>query len=199
MNIDLLFTETGEAGLIASENPVQKAIGVVLDTETGMLTAEYADMNYTEYNIPVEPEYFATLDGLQQIHLGAIKNGNISQAYQVPLMFSDDPYRGEQMGRVPQLPNPLMAFEIFVKSCIVGQPVHREDLGDESAMGCILGDAVPSSLQFAPHLARRLGMEASPKAQPSLNLGPAAPGLGLGSSGSAPPPRNTDPRRRDDQ
>lgn len=198
MNIDLLFTETGEAGLIASENPIQKAIGIVLDTQTGILTAEYADMDYTEYNIPVEADYFAALDQIQTIHLGAIKNGNISQAYQIPLLFSDDPYRTAQMGQTPQRPNPLMAFEFFVKSCIAGQPVHRQDLGDENAMGCILGDAIPSSLQFAPHLARRLGMEASPKANPALNLGPSAPGLGLGSGGAAPPPRNTDPRKRDE-
>ncbi|MGH1398117.1 MAG: hypothetical protein ACRBCT_02780 [Alphaproteobacteria bacterium] len=198
MNIDLLFTENGEAGLIASENPVQKAIGIVLDTQSGMLTAEYADMDYTEYNIPVEAEYLAALDGLQAIHFGAVKEGNISQAYQVPLLFSDDPYRTEHMARAPQHPHPLMAFEGFVKSCVAGQPVNRADLGDESMMGCILGDAVPSSLQFAPHLARRLGMEASPKAAPALNLGPSAPGLGGGGGAASPPPRNTDPRRRDE-
>ena len=47
-------------------------------------------------------------------------------------------------------------------------------------MGCILGDASPSALQFAPHLARRVAMEASPQAAPS---GPSGPGLGGGGGG----------------
>ena len=203
MNIDLLFTETGEAGLIASENPVKKTIGITFDTQTGTMTAEYADMDFLELNIPVEEAFFEALDRNQQIHIGAVKNGNISQAYQVPFMFLDDPYRTEGMKKIQQLPNPLQAFEFFVKSCVAGQPVHRDDLGDEGAMGCVLGDSVPSSLQFAPHLARRHQMEAGPKAMPSLNLGPSAPGLGLGSSGGAASPRGTGnttpPKKNDDQ
>lgn len=202
MNIDLLFTETGEAGLICNENPVKKAIGLVFDTQTGILTAEYADMDFLEFNIPVEAEYFEALDHNQQIHIGAVKEGNISQAYQVPFMFLDDPYRTQNMKNVPQLPNPLQSFEFFVKSCVAGQPVYRDDLGDEDTTGCVLGDAIPSSLQFAPHLARRVQMEAGPKAMPSLNLGPSAPGLGGGGGGGGLPPRGTGnttpPKKRDD-
>ncbi len=202
MNIDLLFTQDGQAGLICNENPMKKAIGIVFDTQTGLITAEYADMDFTEFNIPVEVSFFEALDRNPQIHIGAVKNGNISQAYQVPFMFLDDPYRTEMIGKTPQLPNPLQAFEFFVKHCVTGQPVHRDDLGDEGAMGCVLGDAVPSALQFAPHLARRHAMEAAPKAMPTLNMGPSAPGLGLGSSGAATPPRgtgnSTPPRKRDE-
>lgn len=201
MNIDLLFTETGEAGLICNENPVKKAIGMTFDTQSGSLTAEYADMDFLELNIPVEVAFFEALDRNQHIHIGAVKDGNISQAYQVPFMFLDDPYRTQNMQSAPQLPNPLQAFEFFVKSCIAGQPVHRADLGDEAASGCVLGDAIPSSLQFAPHLARRVQMEAGPKAMPSLNLGPSAPGLGGGGGGGAQIPRgtgNSDPRKTDE-
>ncbi len=184
MNIDLLFTGQGEAGLICSENLLKKAAGIVFDTQTGVLTVEYADMDFMEFNIPVEPDYFEALDQNAQIHVGAVKNGKISQAYQIPFMFLDDPYRMEAFKNIRQPSNPLVAFERFVKTCVAGQPVHREDLGNEDAMGCILGDAVPSALEFAPHLARRHQMEAAPKAAPNLNLGPSAPGLGLGSSGS---------------
>lgn len=181
MNIDLLFTAQGEAGLISSENQVKKVAGVVFDTQTGLVTLEYVDMDFLELNIPVEKEFNATLDMCPQIHIGAIKDGNIAQAYQVPFMFLDDPYRTEAFQSVRQPPNPLEAFNYFVKTTVFGQPVHREDLGDESAMGCVLGDAVPSALQFAPHLARRHQMEIAPKAAPGLN----APGLGLGGSGSS--------------
>lgn len=185
MDIDLLFTETGECGLLIDQNLVKKAVGIVLDTETGLLSLEYNDMDYLEFNIPVDPEFFPWMDRLQQIHIGAIKDGSISQAYQIPLMFGDDPYRGEAYGRVQQPRNPLAAFEYFVKACISGQPVHREDLDDDTKMGCILGDATPGSLQFAPHLARRHAMEVTPKAAPS-GPGPSGPGLG-GPGGSSRP------------
>lgn len=181
MDIDLLFTEHGECGLLCNKNLVTKAIGAVLDTETGLFTLEFNDMDYLEFNIPVDPEHFPWLERAQQIHIGAIMEGEISQAYQVPLMFLDDPYRTEAYGRTKQLPNPLAAFGYFVKSCVTGQPVHRDDLGDEDKMGCILGDATPGSLAFAPHLARRHSMEVAPKAAPS-GPGPSGPGLG-GSSG----------------
>ncbi len=178
MNIDLLLTEKGEAGLIAGENFIQKIAGVVLDTQTGLFTFEFADMDYMDLNIPVDPYYFQHLDLNPLIHIGAVVNGNIAQAYQAPLMFSDDPYRNQNAK--PKIPdNPLMAFGYFLKNCIAGQPVHREDLGDEEAMGCILGDASPASLQFAPHLARRHQLEAKPTIAP-VN----APGMGLGGSSS---------------
>lgn len=183
MNIDLLFTAQGEAGLIASENFVQKIAGVVFDSESGLLTLEYIDMDFLELNIPIEEEFNATLDMCPQIHIGAIKDANIAQAYQVPFMFLDDPYRGEALRHMQQPNNPLEAFNYFVKATVFGQPVHRTDLGDESAMGCVLGDAVPSALQFAPHLARRHQMEIAPKAAPS-GPGPSAPGLGGGGGSS---------------
>lgn len=201
MNIDLLFTAENEAGLLCSENLFKKAAGIVFDTETGMMTVEYTDMDFMEFNVPVDPEFFEILDNCPQIHLGAIIGGKISQAYQIPFMFLDDPYRMDMMKNTPARANPLQAFEIFVKSCAKGQPVYREDLGDEDAMGCILGDAVPSALEFAPHLARRRTMEASPRAAPAPSgpSGPSGPGLGGSGSGSAAPPRNTTPpKRRDD-
>jgi hypothetical protein len=182
MDIDLLFTPSGEAGLICSENLVKKAVGLVLDTQNGVLTLEFNDMDYLEMNIPVESEYFQTLDYCTQIHIGAVKNEHIAQAYQIPFVFLDDPYRSEMMGRLKQPDNPLQAFNYFLKNCVSGQPVHRDDLGDDTKAGCILGDAVPSSLQFAPHLARRHAMEVAPKAAPSAP-GPSGPGLG-GSGGA---------------
>jgi hypothetical protein len=202
MDIDLLLTEHGEAGLLCNENLVKKAVGVVLDTETGLFTLEFNDMDFIEFNIPVDPEYLSWLDRLQQLHIGAVKEGNISQAYQIPLMFMDDPYRTEAYGRVKQPKNPLMAFEYFVKACKTGQPVHREDLGDDESAGCVLGDATPGALAFAPHLARRHGIERTPKAAPS-GPGPSVPGMGLGGSGggtsSGRSTSHRDPSQDDDE
>lgn len=193
MDIDLLFTENGEAGLICSENLVKKAIGALLDTKTGIMTLEYTDGDFMETNIPVDSDYFHTLDQAPLLHIGAVKQGNIAQAYQIPLMFLDDPYRGEALAGARQSRNPLLAFELFVKNCVKGQPIFRDDLGDEDKMGCILGDAVPSSLQFAPHLARRHALEAKPAATPSAP-GPSTPGLG-GGGGSvtrSQPPKDSE-------
>ena len=177
MNIDLLFTNQGEAGLIANENFARKIAGIVFDTQSGIFTIEFADMDFMDLNIPVEPEYNQHLDMNTIIHVGSVKDGHIGQAYQVPLMFSDDPYRNEIMKPEPPA-QPLAAFAYFMKQCVVGQPVFRDDLGDEDSMGCVLGSASPSSLEFAPHLARRHGLEVRPTAQPSIN----APGMGLGGS-----------------
>ncbi len=180
MNIDLLFTREGEGGLICSGNLVQKAIGVLFDAKNGLMSIEFADGDYMELNIPVEQTFFEPLDYTQSLHIGSVKNGHIGQAYQTPLMFLDDPYRGNEMMKAASMENAyaLTAFESFIKRCITGQPVHRDDLGDEEAMGCILGDASPGALQFAPHLARRRNLEIKPQ----LDLG-HVPGLGLGSSG----------------
>lgn len=180
MNIDLLFTDQGEAGLIANENFARKIAGIVFDTQSGIFTIEFADMDFMDLNIPVEPEYNQHLDMNTIIHVGSVKDGRIGQAYQVPLMFSDDPYRNEIM-KPEQPAQPLAAFSYFMKQCVIGQPVFRDDLGDEDTMGCVLGSASPSSLEFAPHLARRHGLEVRPTAQPSIN----APGMGLGGSGSS--------------
>lgn len=190
MNIDLLITNTGEAGLIASDNFIKKITGAVLDTATGVMVLEYVDSDYLDLNIPVEADFFETLESNQQIHVGAIKNANISQAYQIPLMFLDDPYRGQQLGKARQSAQPLLAFGAFLKRCVNGQPVHRSDLGDESAMGCILGDASPASLQFAPHLARRAALEAGPRTPAPRGPGPSGPGLGSGGGGNSYPPRD---------
>lgn len=166
MNIDLLLTAGGEAGLIANENLIKKASGAVLDIKSGILSLEYVDSDYLDLNIPVEAEFFPVLDVCGHVHIGAIKNGHIAQAYQIPLMFLDDPYRTEALSKAPQHKNPLQAFGDFLNRSTNGQPVHRDDLGDESAMGCILGDAIPASLKFAPHLARRHAMESKPSAAP---------------------------------
>jgi hypothetical protein len=183
MDIDLLFTSDGESGLLFSQNLIKKAIGVLFDLQTGMMQIDYADMDQLEFNIPVDDEFWGILEFTTQIHIGAVKGGNIAQAYQVPLMFLDDPYRGEKLGRAKQHPRPLVAFDYFVKRCVKGQPVHRENLSDDTMAGCILGDASPAALQFAPHLAREHALQTRPAAAPNAP-GMSVPGLGGSTSSS---------------
>ena len=178
MNIDLLFNARGECGLLSSENFIKKLVGVVFDISEGMLSLEFTDMSHMDLNIPVEEDFFNTLEFTPLVHIGAVKEGKIAQAYQVPLMLLDDPYRAAAFKNVKIPERPLESFHYFVKTCVLGQPVHRDDAGDESTAGCILGDAQPSSLEFAPHLARRHTLEVMPTTD--LNL--SGPGLGLGGS-----------------
>lgn len=206
MNIDLLFTNEYEAGLISDANLVKKAAGVLLDTQSGLMTLEYVDMDFDELNIPVDDDFIHMLGQNTHLHIGAVKNGNIAQAYQIPLMMLNDPYRGQKLGRPQTGDNPLWAFEVFIRNTINGQPVHRDNLGDEDTVGCVLGDAMPSALQFAPHLAQQRSLEAAPKAQPTFTpSGPAGPGLGSGGGGgtvrrggNTQNPQNNNRKNRDD-
>ncbi len=152
-----------------------------MDSNSGVLTLEFTDGDHMNLNIPVEEEFYAALDMCALMHIGAVKEGKIAQAYQVPLMFLDDPYRADAFKNVKTPDKPLAAFDHFVRKCVLGQPVHRDDAGNEDTIGCILGDAKPSALEFAPHIARRHSIEMSPNAAPNIN----APGMGLGGSGSA--------------
>lgn len=180
MDIDLLVTPEGEAGLLSNENLIKKAVGIIFDTENGVLSLEFVDMDHLDLNIPVEESFYATLDANPQIHLGSVQDGKIAQAYQVPLMFLDDPYRAEAFENTEPPPKPLDSFYYFVQHCVLGQPVHRADAGNEDTLGCILGDNAPSSLQFAHHLARRHGLEAQ-NANTNVNTHSVnTPGLGMG-------------------
>lgn len=181
MNIDLLVTQRGEAGLLCSENLVKKALGALFDPETGMFSLEFVDMDHMELNIPVEGDFHALLDASPMLHIGSAKEGKIAQAYQIPLMFLNDPYRAQALQQIDPPEKPLASFYYFVKNCILGQPVHRDDTGNEDTLGCILGDVSPSSLEFAQHLARRHGMEVQNINAAELNV----PGMGLGSSSSS--------------
>ncbi len=190
MNIDLLVTEKGEAGLLCSKNLIAKALGAILDTDSGILSLEFESVDQMDLNIPIEPEFFDLLDATSHLHIGSVSNNKIGQAYQVPLLFLNDPYRTQMLQHVKAPDKPLSAFHYFVKNCVLGQPVHRDDMGDENTSGCILGDVSPSSLEFAQHLVRRHGMELQNIHVQELNV----PGLGLGGSGSAQRTRYTNNR-----
>ena len=179
MNIDLLVTQKGEAGLLCSRNLISKAMAAILDTSDGSLSIEFAEMEPMDMNIPIEEEYFDLLDATPFLHVGSVKDGKIGQAYQVPLMILNDPYRMQLLQSTRPPEKPLAAFHYFVKSCVLGQPVHRDDMGDEDTSGCILGDTAPSSLEFAPQLVKRHGLEMQNIPVPDI-----LPGMGLGTSGS---------------
>lgn len=182
INIDLIFTAEGESGLLCDEVPSKKIIGALMDGETGLLSLEFADMDHLDMNIPIDSSYFDILGVTQNLHFGVLKNDHIAQAYQIPFMHLDDPYRLQNAVKQGQNDRALVAFEMFIKRCIVGQPVHRLNLSDDSMNASVLGDSSLAGLEFAPHLARQHAIQKNPKIAPASMPGISAPGLGGGSS-----------------
>lgn len=178
MNIDLLITPRGEIGLLSNQNLVTKAIGAIYDRDANSLSLEFETQDPIDLNIPVENEFYGYIDQSPLIQFGSVIEGNIAQAYQVPLAVLGDVERTRAFQHVQPNDRPLQTFYYFIKNCSFGQPVHREDAGNEETSGPVSGEANLSSLEFAPHLARRHSMEMNPAAAPQMNV----PGLGLGGS-----------------
>ncbi len=180
MNIDLLFTGQGEAGLVSDAGFANAVAGVMYDARSGQLTLEFGDSDSIELNIPVEQEVGQSLMHSFEIQVGVIEKGMIAENRQVPLVLLHDPFGGGNPGQFPMKPrNSVMAFESFMRRCVSGQPVHRDELGDESNTGTILGGVSPAVLQFAPHLARQRNFESAP----TFHHTPSAPGMGMGGKG----------------
>lgn len=203
MNIDLLLTDRNDAGLVSDQEFESPVAGVMFDAELRQITLEHANMDTVELNIPVEDDIANALLWATSVQVGVIMHGQIQDNRQVPLLLLND-MDGMPGRDMPMRPsNSVMAFEHFLKSCVAGQPLHRDDLGNEDVSGSVVGGINRAVLQFAPHLARQRTLEASH----DLNMGgPAAPGMGLGGGGGgANPPlrqrsaRNQQPpQRRDD-
>ncbi len=202
MNIDLLLTKRGEAGLVGDMGFKSPVAGVMFDVSDSCLTLEFSNMDAMELNVPVEEMFAELLWGQSVIQIGTITNGMVTDNRQVPLMLINDPYHGQ--GRhPPEKPTvSVLAFEAFLKSCTDGQPAHRDDLGNELSSSGVLAGVNPAVLKFAPNLVRQRAMEISPKAAPAAAprmAGPSGPGgMGEGGGGGGitpsrqmrpPPPR----------
>lgn len=201
MNIDLLVSNQNIVGLVGDEVIKGNIAGVMFDAETGIMTLEFTDIDELELNIPIESRLAEMIAERMDIQYGVLEDGAFAITKQLPLILLNDPFGGGNMGQFPVKPrNSVMDFENFMKRCNAGQPVHRDDLGDEAAAESVMAGFNPAVLQFAPHLARQRSMEASPKMAPS-GPGPSM-GMGGGGGGGSPgtsyTPR-TGTTRRDDK
>ena len=191
MNIDLLVSNQNIVGLISDERFAGSIAGVMFDAETGVMMLEFTDSDSLELNIPVEMSIAEIVMGRPDIQMGILENGAFADTRQLPIILQNDPFGGGNAGGFAARPrNSVMDFENFMKRCVSGQPVHRDDLGDENAAESVMAGFNPAVLQFAPHLARQRNMEATPKMQPS-GPGPSM-GMGGGGGGRAAPPRRSD-------
>jgi hypothetical protein len=184
VNIDLLLTGQGEAGLLCDDNFEHNVAGVMFDAEGGTLSLEFSDMDSLDLNIPVEGEFIKPLLYTRYIQMGSIINDVVSSSNQIPVLFINDPY-GKSSMPPSKATNSVLSFESFLKNCITGQPVHRDDFGNEATIESVVSGVNTAVLQFAPQLARQRALEAAPKANPSLDLapkmGPGGPGGGASS------------------
>lgn len=176
MNIDLLLTDKGEAGLVCDQAAGCVAAGIMFDSDTGLLTIEYTEIDPLELNIPVDDSYIETLYYATSMQVGTIINGEIRESRQVPILLLNDPAANNDRARFAKPRASVLAFEYFLKNAVQGQPIHRADLGDDSGSS-VMGGMSAAVMKFAPNLVRQRTMEITPTLAPK---GPNAPGLGLG-------------------
>lgn len=202
MNVDLLLTLHGDAGLVCDTSFKSPVANVMLDVLAGIMSFEFADHDALELNIPVDQDYLGTLYYAEYLHLGIIEGGRIQEGRQIPIIHFNDPEEMPDSGlRPPKMGNSVLAFEHFMKNTNMGQPVHRADLGNENSLDGVMSGLNTAVLQFAPQLARQKSMEAAPKAAPQGPAGPSGPG-GMGGGGGGyrggGGGHQTPPTKRDD-
>ncbi|MFN3826172.1 MAG: hypothetical protein ACK4NR_00955 [Micavibrio sp.] len=176
LNIDLLLTSKDEVGLVCDQAAGNPVAGVMFDSDTGLLTLEYTELDPLDLNIPVDDSYIETLYYTSTIQIGTIIDGEIRDSRQVPVLLANDPQANADRARFAKPRSSVMAFEKFLKDCVKGQPIHRDDLSDDSSRS-VMGGMSAALMKFAPHLARQRAFEAAPHLAPK---GPAPPGMGLG-------------------
>ena len=196
MDIDLFVSPYGECGLLCNETFDSPPAGVIFDAETLELTKEFLETSPFHLNITVEEELRDKILLAQKFYIGFLQDGLISDTIEVPLLYLNDPY-GSDFNAHKKLSKParsMVAFEQFMKRCTSAQPIHREDLGDETSNGSVLKGMDPKHLEFVPQLIRQRMLEAAPRgpsgpggleAMPQMPTPhPSGPGLGGGSGTS---------------
>lgn len=186
MNIDLLLTQRGEPGLLCDEDFLNPVAGAIFDAESCQMTLEFTDMDSLDLNIPVDQDFVERLLYSKSMQLGSIVDGKLSSSHQIPVVFINDPY-GVLSTTPARGSHSILGFERFLQTCVTGQPIHRDDLGDEATAEAVVSGINTAVLQYAPQLARQRAMEAAPKAALDLGGGPqmnGPGGMGGGGGGS---------------
>jgi hypothetical protein len=186
MNIDLFFTGKGEPGLICDRPFDDQVIAVFFDPDERHLSAEMDGHHSLLMNIPVQDELLESLRYCDTIGIGVVTGDVITQSLQVPLIAIEDDFM--QSLALPKFRGSSVAsLESFIRNCQTGQPVHRDDLGDETALDTIMKAGTMSSPQFSPQLAHQRRLEAAPRAPAPGNVPSFGPGGGGGAGGGGSP------------
>ena len=144
------------------------------------MSLEYTELDPLDLNIAVDDSYIETLYYATSIQIGTIIDGEIRESRQVPILLLNDPAANSDRARFAKPRNSVVSFEYFLNACVKGQPIHRDDLGDETSSGSVMGGMSAAVMKFAPHLVRSRALEIAPMLAPK---GPNAPGLNMGGGG----------------
>lgn len=176
MNIDLFLTGSSEAGIVCDAAFKTPVVGTILDAQTLALTLEFPDGDTFHLNIPVEESRREKLLFAHRMYVGFLSDGMLVDAFEVPLLYLNDPYGSEfgQNSPLAKAKRSVIAFEQFMKRCSFAQGLHRDDLGNEDGARSVLRGVDPHALRYAPALARQIQMNAIPK----LENVPQMPGPG---------------------
>lgn len=181
MNIDLFHTGYNEAGLICNGSFRSPVVGVILDAQTQELTLEFEDGGTCHLNVPVEISHRDKLLFAHRMYVGFLEGGLLTDSFEVPLLYLNDPYGSEfgQASPLSRAKRSVVAFEQFMKRCNFAQALHRDNLGDEDSARSILRGIDPHALQYSPALLRQMQMNAMPRAVNAPQM------TGLGSGGAS--------------
>jgi len=182
MQIDLLATPRGEIGIVSNRAFESDVSGVIFDVAERSLTLEFgASMDSLKLNVPVSEEFVDTLRHAPFMHVCAVAAGRMVSAKQAPLVKvsvnEDDFVYGDARTGVTHVQN-------WIREAKFAQPVHRDNLADESSSGGVLRGLSRGTLQVAPQLAQQLVQERALAQKAQLQNAPrmAPPSLGPGTS-----------------
>lgn len=181
VNIDLLMTSQGEAGLVCDKELSAPVRAVNYDARTSELILKFPNGAALPLNIPVDLSLTPKLMRLPEMQIGTIENGQIVSVQQAPLYIINAPYDEDRPRKQTQTRFSPSSFGQFMKRCVFGQPVHRDDLKDDKLISGVLEGVSPTVIKFAENLNQQRNVEV---AQNYVHAPVIAPGLGLGGSGS---------------
>lgn len=195
MQIDLLRARSGEVGLLGNSEFDAPVAGVIFDVQQRSLTLEFGETaDSILMNVPVGEEFVQTLKKEPVVHICIVVKGRIVQASQAPLVKvsideDDDFY-------YPQTQRGIAFAQAWLDDVVYGQPIHRDDLGDESSAKGVIPELSAASLRIAPQLAQQLAQEQALARQHMPQPAPqmAPPSLGPGSRMSTPNLASRTPR-----
>lgn len=192
MNIDLFLTAQSEAALVCDGSFKTLLAGVILDAQTREMTLEFGDGSTLHMNIPIEDTHKEKVLFAHRITAGFFENGLLSDSYEVPLLYLNDPY-GSAFGDKSPLAKPVrsvLAFEQFLKRCKFAQGLHRDNLGDEDKARPVLAGIDLNKITFTPALLRQMQLGTAPKTTVAAQV--PAPGGSVATTQTRPATKQGD-------
>lgn len=168
MNVDLVMSDN-EAGLVSDKLPQKPMVGLLFDLETRMMTLEIKDDDSIHFNIPVHDDFVEVLEQRPYLHFGFMRDDEMLDAMQLPLAVLSPRYsfRDSLMTMAAQRTSrSILHITNFLKNVRSGQPINRENIGDESGLKPVSAGLNPALLKYAPFLKQQMSIEKSQQVKP---------------------------------